>query len=340
MVPILTVHRCHPIPQVELDFITLDVFTTTKFLGNPLAIVHIPAGLSLSQKQKHTITKEFNLSETVFLHKSLADTNSAIGEVKIDIWTIDQELPFAGHPVVGTAFYILSNNANRDEDATCTLQIKAGPTLASFSPRTNRARLGIPHAFTVHSDVHVSTETIASSLGIADLPSDSIIPNDVAGKGVALVSPVHGLGFFLVQVSSLEVLAAMRNTGVKWTPKMIGLGKAEENTFIATYVYYVQSEKSGTMKLRTRMFEGLWEDPATGSAASCLGGYLSMRASTKKKDQGVYRTFDITQAVEMPRRSDIVVEVQSKVNDGGEYGVDKLWLSGSAVTVMKGKISI
>lgn len=340
----MTVDRCHPNPQIELDFVTLDVFTTTKFLGNPLAIVHIPAGLSLSQEQKHTITKEFNLSETVFLHKSLAETNSAIGEVKIDIWTIDQELPFAGHPVVGTAFYILSNNANReskpDEDTSCTLQIKAGPTLASFSPRANRARLGIPHAFTVHSDVHVSTETIASALGVADLPSESIIPNDVAGKGVALVSPVHGLAFFLVQVSSLDVLAAMRNTGVKWTAKMVGLGKEEEDTFIATYVYHVQSEESGTMKLRTRMFEGLWEDPATGSAASCLGGYLSMRASTKEKDQGVYRTFEITQAVEMPRRSDIVVEVQSKVNDGGEYGVEKLWLSGSAVTVMKGKISI
>lgn len=326
----------------ELDFVTLDVFTSIPFLGNPLSIVHIPPGTLISQTQKQTITKEFNLFETVFLHRSLADSADEVEEVKIDIFTPDHELPFAGHPTIGAAVHILSSISKtsvKAEDKSCILQIKAGPTVATFSPLTGRARLQIPHAFTIHSDVHIPVNEVASAYGIS---AGSILPNDLKGEGIALASPVNGLGFLLIQVSSLEALSAINNSGIRYTGRKLGMRKDVENTPLAVYIYYVQEETTvSSMKMRTRMFAGMKEDAATGSAASCLAGYLSMKASGVAKDKGALRTFEMIQGVEVGRKSEIVVEVQTKEeSETGEYGVESAWLSGAAVQVMRGKITI
>lgn len=79
-----------------LKYVILDVFTTKRFAGNPLAIVQLDSAASLSQDQKHQITKEFNLSETVFLHPEMQE-----GERRIDIFTPSAELPFAGRRSIG-----------------------------------------------------------------------------------------------------------------------------------------------------------------------------------------------------------------------------------------------
>jgi len=78
--------------STTLSFATVDVFTHVRFGGNPLAIVNIPCPVSLSQEQKQAIAREFNYSETVFLHE---DTSSPDGR-KVDIFTTTEELPFAG----------------------------------------------------------------------------------------------------------------------------------------------------------------------------------------------------------------------------------------------------
>lgn len=80
-------------------FTTLDVFTKTKFEGNPLAIVTIPAGSEPSQATKQQVAREFNLSETVFLHET---EDAASTRRRIDIFVTDAELPFAGHPTIGS----------------------------------------------------------------------------------------------------------------------------------------------------------------------------------------------------------------------------------------------
>ena len=91
---------------LQLDFVTVDVFTTKPYDGNPLAIVRIPHSVTLSQEQKQTIAREFNLSEATFLHEKSVDAQE-------DAWTVDDflttaEIPFAGHPTIGTACYALS----------------------------------------------------------------------------------------------------------------------------------------------------------------------------------------------------------------------------------------
>ncbi|KAK5279107.1 hypothetical protein LTR16_007979, partial [Cryomyces antarcticus] len=109
-----------------LTFVTLDVFTHTKFSGNPLAIVRVPVSTSLTQEQKQVIAREFNLSETVFLHPALEGLR--LPEWKIDIFTVPQEIPFAGHPIIGTACYVLSTYTPQSTGPVRgTFITKAGP---------------------------------------------------------------------------------------------------------------------------------------------------------------------------------------------------------------------
>lgn len=337
--------------ELQLQFVTLDVFTTTRFKGNPLAIVYVPNDIYLTQEQKQTITREFNLSETVFLHPTLPgsahhrDGAGTIGDVPIDIFTIAHELPFAGHPTVGVSYHLLRQvvgeavPGEHAKPTRGTLITKAGRIPVSFDPETNRAKLEVPHAITIHSEIEVPTEKVAEALGIASFPPDSIIPNDASGTAVALVSIVRGLAFLLVHVSSLEVLEAMRITGIKFTAESLGL-MGHPDLFIGTYAYYFEEEHKTFAKIRTRMFEGSFEDSATGSAASCLCGFLSIRAAGKGNVNTV-RAYELTQGVEMGRQSDIVVGVRTKPGPPHElHQVEKILLSGAAVTVMKGTISV
>lgn len=103
---------------MPLPFTTIDVFTQTPFKGNPLAVVTIPFGLTLTQTQKQAIAKEFNLSETVFVHDAVEP--SATDERRFDIFTPQAELPFAGHPTIGTAVFLYPKGVR-------TLIAKAGP---------------------------------------------------------------------------------------------------------------------------------------------------------------------------------------------------------------------
>jgi PhzF family phenazine biosynthesis protein len=130
----------------QLDYAIVDVFTQTKYEGNPLAIVRVPKSCTLSQSQKQTIAREFNLSETTFLHERDAESPSDVW--KVDIFTVKEELPFAGHPTIGTACFVLSDVA-RERDVTeqveAKFDLKAGPVQLQYDPAKNSAKAAIPH---------------------------------------------------------------------------------------------------------------------------------------------------------------------------------------------------
>lgn len=94
--------------HLSLEYITLDVFTDSLLSGNPLAVVRVPMDYlsSLSQARKQLIAQEFNLSETVFMHEPTENGS----QVKIDIFTPTTELPFAGHPTIGSACYFIARS--------------------------------------------------------------------------------------------------------------------------------------------------------------------------------------------------------------------------------------
>ncbi|KAF9548283.1 putative phenazine biosynthesis protein [Agrocybe pediades] len=290
----------------RLSFITLDVFTDTRFLGNPLAIVRVPKNLTneLTQEDKQTIAREFDLSETVFLHEGDLDS-----PVTIDIFTPNDELPFAGHPTVGSGWYLLKQNPKKE---TVTLQTKAG-TIPVVRGKGGKVYLEVPVNFKIHAPYkHPRMKAVQSQLKGEDYVNGM--------NAEPVVSIVKGMTFFLVEVKSEEALAKFHTFSERLKVPDVG----DWGAFIGLYAFYQRPDGV----VRTRMFADGIEDPATGSAASTLGGYLAT-----KRAQGTHK-INILQGVEMGRKSDIelVVEV------GNNKEIVKIQLGGGAVEVMEGTV--
>jgi PhzF family phenazine biosynthesis protein len=131
----------------QLDFVTVDVFTSKPYEGNPLAIIRIPHGHTVTQEQKQTIAREFNLSESTFLHEHGEGTQG--DEWSVDIFMTSQELPFAGHPTVGTACYVLGRTAEersiREGVMEASFKLKAGLVELRYDVVKKTAKASIPH---------------------------------------------------------------------------------------------------------------------------------------------------------------------------------------------------
>ncbi|KAF2115459.1 hypothetical protein BDV96DRAFT_646456 [Lophiotrema nucula] len=316
--------------EAQVEFITFDVFTSKRYEGNPLAVVKIPNSTSLSQKQKQDIAREFNLSETTFWHQP-----TGIGELPtwtVDIFMTTKELPFAGHPTIGTACYLLSSIAKErgltEGIINGQFNIKAGKIDLVYDVASNRARAGIPH------DVHVHEKTW-SQQDLSNLQPRLAQTSESQGfelkENYPIVSIVKGMTFVLIELSSLEALELVKTTS--GSIHVEGLDEGWGPSFIGTYFFVRLAGKTdGTRVIRTRMIEGTMEDSATGSAASDLAAYLSL----VEGQAGQTLRYDIVQGVEMGRRSNIGVEVVL----AEQSGIAQLYLEGSAVQVMEGKLAL
>jgi PhzF family phenazine biosynthesis protein len=228
---------------------------------------------------------------------------------------IDAELPFAGHPTIGTACYALGSLAKGA--ARGRLHIPAGTVEAEFADSV--AKAAIPH------NVHLHTE---APFSVAEI--EALQPR-LQGRGVRsidTVSPVLGMNFVCVELENLETLALVECTGKKAPAK---LDREWNVGFVGALFYVKTGEEDGgkKVKLRTRMIEGNLEDPATGSASCALSAFLSLKGREKQV------AYELTQGVEMGRQSDIGISVT--LNDGLDGG-ERLVMSGSSVKVMEGKM--
>lgn len=328
--------------MASLTYTTLDVFTSTKYAGNPLAVVHLPSTTDLTQTQKQTIAREFNYSETVFLHvapdqASTTDSTqySKVPEWKLDIFTVEEELPFAGHPTIGSACYALrtlvpaasSSSSSEDEVVKGRFLIKAGVLELRYDRQTGEARAGIPHNVHIHN-----THTLTISDVLAKQPALAAYLSQQSGNRgevkVEVVSPVKGMNFGMIELPDLEALGKVSTTGTRMTASL----DSEWDFGPLMLMFYVrmpvEDSAEDTIRLRTRMVEGGFEDPATGSASCGLAAFLSVT----EKREGRTR-FEMVQGVEMGRRSEIGVEISVR---GGE--VESVELIGKAVEVMEGRV--
>ncbi|EGO61460.1 hypothetical protein NEUTE1DRAFT_135397 [Neurospora tetrasperma FGSC 2508] len=174
---------------ITLTYLTVDVFTSTRYLGNPLAVVLIPASLRphLTQDVKQRIAREFNFSETVFLHTldDEARDGLSVTSREIDIFTIEEELPFAGHPTVGTAYLVLNHLGWKHVD---TLVTKAGPiAIRPLEGEGERVKATIPHA------VHVHSQTLGGILGSGEVKpeTETMIKASLSDDPYAIYPPTH-----------------------------------------------------------------------------------------------------------------------------------------------------
>ncbi|KAI6782337.1 uncharacterized protein J7T54_008423 [Emericellopsis cladophorae] len=368
-------HQEHEGGALTLDFVTVDVFTTQRYRGNPLAVVLVPAALSerLPKEAKQRIAREFNLSETVFLHvPDSASTRrmSVDGQkapCRADIFTTETELPFAGHPSIGTA-HLIMNHLRWDTNA---LQLKAGIFPIRRLPGSH-AQSGSPDPvqITVAHDLHIHSRTLADVLQcqvehldspslqkahdaiVASLSLDEIIRE--AELKAPAVSIVKGMTALLVKLPSLEHLSRVSTASrLDFDEAVQGLLLDKGpwgSSFCYRYYYVPKDGRDGEAKgdgrnvdkdrksvehIRARMVELASEDPATGSAAVTLGAYLAMQEQAGRD----MTRFEITQGVEMGRKSDIVVEVKSKL-ENGLANIEKVSLGGSAVIAMTGTVQL
>ncbi|KAK0609749.1 Diaminopimelate epimerase-like protein [Bombardia bombarda] len=330
--------------NINLSFVTLDVFTSTRFLGNPLAVVFIPAAQRslIGQETKQRIAREFNLSETVFLHTLDNEPSTDVTVREIDIFTIEKELPFAGHPTIGSAYLVLHHLGWSHVD---TLLTKAGPiVIKTLAQQPGSVQAAIPHAVHIHR--HTLGDMVrngSAEIGVTvmrALSDDGAIRN--AELDGPVVSIVRGMTFLLVELPSLGHLAKVSTAKRLNFGKVAGLLDEGEwgSGFVSRY-YYVPTtatETDGdgkkTWEMQTRMVELGFEDPATGSAACTLASYLAIKGKTVA---GAHLA--ITQGVEMGRESDIVVDVIAKEKDG-EVVIDELFLGGTAGVVMKHQVAV
>ncbi|KAI1451919.1 Diaminopimelate epimerase-like protein [Annulohypoxylon moriforme] len=296
---------------MALNFTTFDVFTTTLCQGNPLAIVQVPIGTDLSQNQKLLVAREFNLSETVFLHEQTSE-DARIGTVRVDIFTPFAEVPFAGHPTIGSSNFLLYHLCL---GSAKTLSMKAG--LITFRERGGGAEVAVAH------NVHVHREPFAGT-PYAHHP---------------VVSIVNGMTFILAQLSSLETLAQQTVNLVGTSSTYTAKSSLDENWrhgIVVSYFFVdlgINASALSTRRLRTRSL-GSREDPGTGSAASALCAYLSL---SEGEDGPLTKSYEITQGVEMGRRNEIRVQITLNRD---RKSVEEILLSGYAVKVLEGRVPI
>lgn len=317
-----------------IPFVTLDVFTTTPFQGNPLAIIRVPAALrhTLTTAQKQLIAREFNLSECVFLHEQ-ADRYKP--EWHIDIFTTNDELPFAGHPTIGAACYVLgAQNASGG-----TFITKAGRIPIMMTAEEGRVMAEIPSNVHVHQ--HTLGDLVGPTVGLSEAPR-----LQEAELRAPIVSIVKGMTFLLVQLETLEDLGRVENTSSELSFRGVLDPGGWANSFVARYYYVILpavpvfgngngnlgggGPEKGVMQIRTRMLEEAMEDPATGSAACALGSYIALQARRTMR-------FEVVQGVEMGRKSVMGVDVYI---DREGRAVESVRLSGSAVAVMEGSLRV
>jgi trans-2,3-dihydro-3-hydroxyanthranilate isomerase len=293
-------------------FVTLDVFTTRTHAGNPLAVVLDAEGLDTAAMQ--AIAREFNLSETVFV----APPEDAAHRASIRIFTPEQELPFAGHPTVGTAVLLALRDAAIGKGSdVLVLQEKVGPVTCAVSvasPQQGRAVFTLPR-LPQEIDPPGALPLLAGALGLE---------RREVGFGAHVPSVFSaGLGFTFVPVSTLAGVARVRIDTSLWAQAV----KPAVNPSV--FVYCRQTSETGH-HFHARMFApamGIAEDPATGSAVAAFAGAI-MRFD--QPGDGEHR-FVIEQGYEMGRPSQISLELT--VANGA---LASARIGGSAVMVSEG----
>ena len=285
---------------------TLDVFTTTRFQGNPLAV--ITDGDGLSNDQMLAIAREMNLSETVFVQKPTEDRALA----RLRIFTTKEELKLAGHPVIGTWFLLAELGVVPAQEGGVHVLQQTG---AGILPVEIRFKDGRPQRVTMtqkearFKSSKIDKKKLAAALGLTHRDLHARLPLEFVSTGIFnLMVPLRNRAALAkIQMNIVEMARLMGKQGA------------------LAYCFAVGSNHS--VYARGMMPWELYEDAGTGSAAGSVGAYL-----VKHGIIGAGHTVNVAQGVEMGRPSQIEVEVSQ---DGRKLTPR---VSGAAVKVFEGVI--
>jgi trans-2,3-dihydro-3-hydroxyanthranilate isomerase len=290
----------------RLPFVQVDVFTSVPLEGNQLAV--FTDGRSLSDAEMQSVAREMNLSETTFILPRDPATERERG-VRVRIFTVNEELPFAGHPTLGTAMVLRNNAPDGGSSEEVALDLNVGRIPVRFSMRD-----GLPFGVMTQRDPEFgekhSREEVARAAGLAldDIASDLPIQTVSTGNAFAMVP--------------LRSLAVLQKLAPVWSNMKSYLEKTT-----AKFFYFVSRETlNPEARLQARMIFYNGEDPATGSAAGPCAAWAVKYGVVPPDQQAL-----LEQGVEMRRRSRIFFSASRQ----GDKIVN-VRVGGHAVEVIRG----
>jgi trans-2,3-dihydro-3-hydroxyanthranilate isomerase len=303
---------------MSLRYTTLDVFTDRPFGGNPLAVFCDPPELPDALMQN--IAREFNLSETVFI----VPPRDARALRRLRIFTPGRELPFAGHPTIGAVHELVRTGIANIPDDTGEFALELGVGLVPI--KVTRRDSAPPFLQLTAARL---PETRADAPSRADLARMlSLEEQDIVSGERDFAQPFScGVPFLFIPVSDRAALGRARPNSAAWLSVLHGAWTSE------AYVFCRDPELPGS-HLRARMFApefGIFEDPATGSAAAAFAGYLAAR---EPKSTGTL-CWVVEQGFEMGRPS--LLHVEADKVDGQ---VSAVRVGGTAVRMSEGVLNI
>jgi trans-2,3-dihydro-3-hydroxyanthranilate isomerase len=290
--------------QQRFSFVQLDVFSSVALEGNSLAV--FPDARGLTDEQMQAVAREMNLSETTFV----IPRDSAIERergVRVRIFTVQEELPFAGHPTLGTAFVLRKSKASE-----IVLDLNVGKVPVRFTETPGQPVFGEMTQKDPEFGPRHDREAVVRAAGLRDGDIDPSLPIETVSTGVP---------FTIVPLRGLEVMRRLR----------VDLGGSEEylRKVGGQFFYFVTRETvDSAARLHARMMFYNGEDPATGSAAGCAAAWMVANGIADPEEQ-VF----IEQGIEMHRPSRIFVRA-SRIDDR----VVNVRVGGNVVELVRGEI--
>jgi trans-2,3-dihydro-3-hydroxyanthranilate isomerase len=282
-----------------------DVFSARPLEGNSLAVFF--DGRGLTDAEMLSIAKEMNLSETTFILPRDAAAEAERG-VRVRIFTVQEELPFAGHPTLGTAFALHAQSGKEE----VVLELNVGRVPVRFENRKAEPPFGEMTQIDPTFGMRHDRDAVAQLTGLRPQDIDDSLPIQTVSTGVPFT------------IVPLKSLALMQNIAVDFNGAAQYLAKTEGKFF-----YFVTRETiERQSRLHARMLFYNGEDPATGSAAGCTSAWM-VAHGVAKPDEPVL----IEQGIEMKRPSRIFVRA-SRIDNR----IVNVRVGGNSVEIMRGEL--
>jgi trans-2,3-dihydro-3-hydroxyanthranilate isomerase len=290
----------------RLSFVQLDVFTSRPFEGNSVAV--FLDGRGITDEEMQALAREMNLSETTFIlpRETLVERDRG---VRVRIFTVQEELPFAGHPTLGTAFQLRGSTGARE----VALDLNVGKVPVQFEEKPGQPVFGEMTQVNPEFGPRHDRETVVRACGLRDGDIDPSLPIQTISTG---------LPFTVVPLRGLEIIRNLR-LDMKGSEEYLERSGGK-------FFYFVSRETvDPAARLHARMMFYNGEDPATGSAAGCAAAWM-VAHGVAQPDEHVL----IEQGIEMKRPSRIFVRA-SRQDDR----VVNVRIGGNVVEMLHGEVT-
>jgi trans-2,3-dihydro-3-hydroxyanthranilate isomerase len=291
----------------RFPMIQMDVFASKPLQGNPLAV--FLSGDGLSDAEMQAVAKEMNLSETTFILRREPKVENERG-VRVRIFTVEEELPFAGHPTLGTAFVLRGDTGA----AEVILDLNVGKIPVRFEKQSDGLIFGEMQQRDPEFGNKHDRETVARVTGLKESDFEADLPIQTVSTGVP---------FTVAPLRSLQTIQQLRIN-------QAAAGEYLEKTGGKFFFFVTRETVDPTARLHARMIFYNGEDPATGSASGCAAAWMT-QYGVAKPDERVL----IEQGLEMKRPSRIFV----RAGKSGDH-VLNVRVGGHAVEVMRGEMNL